>query len=76
MSQQIGLLNAKLPSNVYVPFLEDRQNVILNMPVKEVRLFQTKERCPLLIQFEVFEPSLELKFAERSLTFDKHRTWS
>lgn len=47
-----------MPAAVYVPFVNQamRNYAVLHIPISEIRIFQTKQRCPLLICLEVFRP--------------------
>lgn len=51
-------MNQKLPAAVYLPFVNSaiRNYAVLHIPVKEVRVFQTKERSPFVVCIEVFRP--------------------
>eukprot|EP00831_Metopus_contortus_P052689 TRINITY_DN44240_c0_g1_i2.p1 TRINITY_DN44240_c0_g1~~TRINITY_DN44240_c0_g1_i2.p1 ORF type:complete len:159 (-),score=35.82 TRINITY_DN44240_c0_g1_i2:60-536(-) len=58
LKSQLRLLNKKLPSNVYIPFVKEqiRTYVILHIPPSEAKIFITKGKCPYLIACEVFDP--------------------
>lgn len=47
-----------MPASVYIPFVGDsiRNNCVLHIPPNEARVFQTKERCPILLCIEVYRP--------------------
>ena len=51
-------INRKLPAQVYLPFVSKsmRNYAVLNIVVDEARIFQTKERAPILMCFEVYRP--------------------
>ena len=59
LKKRLCEINKKLPSQVYIPFVSKsmRNYVILNIVVDEAKIFQTKERAPLLLCFEVFRPN-------------------
>lgn len=58
LKQQLCTINKKLPAQVYIPFVSSsmRNHAILNIVVEEAKIFQTKERAPLLLCIEVFRP--------------------
>jgi len=49
-------INKRLPAQVYIPFVNSsmRNHAVLNIVVEDAVIFQTKERAPLLLCFEVF----------------------
>lgn len=51
-------INRMLPSQVYVPFVRSsmRNYAVLNICVEEAKIFQTKERAPVLLCLEVYRP--------------------
>jgi hypothetical protein len=53
---ELRKINKILPSNVYLPFLNDsiRNYVIASIPLSEVKIFRTKNRAPYMITFECF----------------------
>jgi hypothetical protein len=59
MKKALCEINRKLPAQVYIPFVSKsmRNNSVLNICVEEARIFQTKERAPLLLCIEVFRPA-------------------
>ena len=56
LRQEITKINKKLPSNVYVPFLNEsvRNYLICHIPVSECVIFKTKSRAPYMILVELF----------------------
>jgi len=58
LKQKLCEINRKLPAQVYIPFVHKsmRNYAVLNIPVEEAKIFQTKERAPLLLCIEVFRP--------------------
>lgn len=54
--KEIKKINKALPANVYVPFLKEsiRNYVIAHIPVSEIKIFRTKNRCPYMITIETF----------------------
>jgi len=62
LKSNLEMINANLPSIVYVPFVHNsyRNYTVLNIAVEESRLFLTKQRAPYLVCVEVFRPE-ELK---------------
>lgn len=68
------MINKKLPSVVYVPFVNEgtRNNLVLNICIEETRMFLTKERAPFLICLEVCRPeelTLEIQDNTTQSTF-------
>ena len=63
LKKQLSKLNASLPSNVYIPFVNEqiRSYIVLNIPVKETKVFVTKDKAPYLIAVELFDP-LEIAY--------------
>lgn len=53
--KEINKLNNYLPSNCYIPFLNEsiRNYVICHMPISQLKIFRTKNRAPFMIQFEL-----------------------
>jgi phosphatidylinositol 4-kinase B len=51
-------INQHLPASVYIPFVQNstRNYCVLHIPPEEARVFQTKERAPILLAIEVFRP--------------------
>ena len=61
-------INHKLPAAVYLPFVNGkslfsfnsldsmRNYAILHIVADEAKIFQTKERAPVLLHFEAFRP--------------------
>ena len=52
------MINQHLPASVYIPFVGNstRNNCVLHIPPEEARVFQTKERAPIMLCIEVFRP--------------------
>lgn len=52
-----------MPASVYLPFVNNsiRNYYVLNIPPDEVRVFQTKERAPILLCVEIARPE-EISF--------------
>lgn len=51
-------MNRKLPAQVYIPFVNKsmRNYAVLHIAVEEAKIFQTKERAPLLLCIEAYRP--------------------
>lgn len=58
LKQELIKLNQHLPSSIYIPFVQNktRNCCILHIPPEEARVFQTKERAPIMLAIEVFRP--------------------
>lgn len=58
LKQRLCQINKQLPAQVYIPFVNQsmRNYAILNIVVEEAKIFQTKERAPLLLCIEAFRP--------------------
>ena len=58
LKEELIKLNQHLPASVYLPFVGNstRNYCVLNISPDEARVFQTKERAPVLICVEVFRP--------------------
>ena len=58
LQDELILINQHLPASVYIPFVGNstRNNCVLHIPPEEARVFQTKERAPILLCIEVFRP--------------------
>ena len=58
LKRELVRINAHLPASVYIPFVQNstRNYCVLHIPPDEVRVFQTKERAPILLSIEVFRP--------------------
>ena len=56
--QELKRINQNLPAAVYVPFVNQamRNYAVLHIPISEVKIFQTKQRSPLMLCLEVFRP--------------------
>ena len=59
-------LNKNLPGFVYLPFFKEsiRNHAILNIVVDECKMYNTKERCPFYLCFEIFRPEEIIKEKE------------
>ena len=55
---ELSKLNRALPGTVYIPFVNSsmRNYAVLHIAVEEAKVFQTKERAPLLLCIEVYRP--------------------
>lgn len=58
LQDELIQLNQHLPASVYIPFVGNstRNNCVLHIPPEEARVFQTKERAPIMLCIEVFRP--------------------
>jgi len=58
LKRELININYHLPSSVYVPFVQNstRNYCVLHIPPAEARVFQTKERAPIMLCIEVFRP--------------------
>lgn len=58
-------MNRRLPASVYIPFVNStiRNFTILHIVIAEAKVFQTKERAPLLLCIEAFRPEAELQIS-------------
>jgi phosphatidylinositol 4-kinase len=58
LKRELCKINKFLPSQVYIPFVNQsmRNYAILNIVASEAKIFQTKERAPLLLCIEVYRP--------------------
>ena len=58
LKKRLCEINRKLPAQVYLPFVSKsmRNYAVLNIVVEEAKIFQTKERAPILMCFEVYRP--------------------
>ena len=56
--RELNKINQHLPSSVYIPFVQNstRNYCVLHIPPGEARVFQTKERSPVMLAIEVFRP--------------------
>ena len=63
LREELGKLNSKLPSNVYIPFVnaQVRSSIVLSIPPGEAKIFVTKGKVPYLIAVEIFDP-LEIAY--------------
>jgi len=55
LRREISELNKELPANVYVPFLNNsiRNNVIVHLPISELKIFRTKTRVLYMTTVEM-----------------------
>lgn len=58
LKTELSKLNRALPGTVYIPFVNNsmRNYAVLHIAIEEAKVFQTKERAPLLLCIEVFRP--------------------
>jgi hypothetical protein len=58
LKKRLCEINRMLPAQVYVPFVSGsmRNYAVLNICVEEAKIFQTKERAPVLLCLEVYRP--------------------
>ena len=58
LKNELIQLNQHLPASVYIPFVQNstRNYCVLHIPPDEARVFQTKERAPIMLSVEVFRP--------------------
>jgi phosphatidylinositol 4-kinase len=73
LKQELNQINTHLPASVYVPFVQNstRNYCVLHIPTGEARVFQTKERAPIMLCIEVFRPEemlVELKQMKKGLS--------
>ena len=56
-------VNQRLPASVYIPFVNStiRNYTVLHIVIEEAKVFQTKERAPLLLCIEAYRPDAELQ---------------
>ena len=76
LQAELKKINRKLPAAVYIPFVNDsmRNYSILHIVGDEAKVFQTKERAPLLIHLEAYRPEeLMLTAVERPLRKPKNK---
>lgn len=59
LMRELMQVNKQLPAAVYIPFVNQsmRNYAVLHIVAEESRIFKTKERCPLLLCFEVYRPT-------------------
>lgn len=58
LKMELMRINQHLPASVYIPFVQNstRNYCVLHILADEARVFQTKERAPIMLTFEVFRP--------------------
>lgn len=58
LKQALCDVNTRLPAQVYIPFVNKsmRTHAVLHIAVDEAKIFQTKERAPLLLCIEAYRP--------------------
>mmetsp|Transcript_11423 Transcript_11423/g.19297 ORF Transcript_11423/g.19297 Transcript_11423/m.19297 type:complete len:265 (-) Transcript_11423:1505-2299(-) len=58
LKQELIQINQHLPASVYIPFVQNstRNFCVLHIPPEEARVFQTKERAPIMLAIEVYRP--------------------
>lgn len=51
---EIKKVNMILPANVYIPFIKHsiRNYVVAHLPLSEIKIIKTKNRCPYMITIE------------------------
>lgn len=67
LNEELAKINSRLPSSVYIPFVNSsmRNYAVLHIVASETKVFQTKERAPLLLCIEAFRPE-ELQLCKKS----------
>jgi hypothetical protein len=65
LKEELSKINRRLPASVYIPFVNStiRNYTILHIVIAEAKVFQTKERAPLLLCIEAFRPEAELQIS-------------
>jgi len=71
LDRELKKINHQLPAAVYIPFVNEsaRNYAILHIVADEAKIFQTKERAPVLLHFEAFRPEelmLEVGTSDRT----------
>jgi len=66
LKNELRQLNLKLPATVYIPFVSGnlfsykldgtRNNIVLNIPPREAKVFITKTKAPYMICLELYDP--------------------
>jgi hypothetical protein len=70
LKEELTKLNQRLPASVYIPFVSSnvqhvltniyldsiRNYTVLHIVIEEAKVFQTKERAPLLLCIEAYRP--------------------
>eukprot|EP00347_Sterkiella_histriomuscorum_P016779 403351884 len=72
LREELKKVNRLLPASVYIPFVNNsiRNYAILHIVTDEAKVFQTKERAPLLLCLEAYRPEeLLLASPQRPLNF-------
>lgn len=74
LKKEIYRINQHLPASVYIPFVQSstRNYCVLNILAEEAKVFQTKERAPIMLTIEVFRPDemalvLKEKISKKSM---------
>ena len=83
LKEELKKVNLRLPASIYIPFVNSktylipliifilgsiRNYAILHIVTGEAKVFQTKERAPLLLCFEAYRPEeLVLMNPERAI---------
>lgn len=63
LREELTKINRRLPAAVYIPFVNStiRNYTVLHIVIDEAKVFQTKERAPLLLCIEAYRPDAELE---------------
>lgn len=72
LKKRLCEINRMLPAQVYIPFVNKsmRNYAILNICAEEAKIFQTKERAPILLCLEVYRP-IEMTIDEPTELYDE-----
>jgi hypothetical protein len=72
LKKRLCEINRMLPAQVYIPFVNKsmRNYAILNICAEEAKIFQTKERAPVLLCLEVYRP-IEMTIDEPTELYDE-----
>ena len=68
LQHELLQLNQHLPASVYIPFVQNstRNFCVLHIPPEEARVFQTKERAPIMLAIEVYRPDEMLRIVKKN----------
>ena len=76
--EKINEINKKLPCNVYLPFMSEkcRNYFIVHIPLKEMKIFRTKTRAPIMLTFELalLKDVIEAAKADGQIINDIHQS--
>ena len=63
LREELTKVNRRLPAAIYIPFVNStiRNYTVLHIVIEEAKVFQTKERAPLLLCIEAYRPEAELE---------------